>query len=78
MDFPSLGSFGYTPGELFAAALADPAPNLVQINHVDSFFGAAGLNVDTGLVPPQSFTTAASRRLDPAVTNFFDGGFQAL
>jgi hypothetical protein len=78
MDFPSLGSFGYAPAELFAAALADPAPNLVQINHIDSFFGGAGLDVDTGLTPPQSHTTAASRRLDPALGNLFDAGFQAL
>jgi hypothetical protein len=48
MDYPALGSFNYTPGELFAAALADPRPNLIQINHIDSFFGAAGLDIDTG------------------------------
>jgi hypothetical protein len=50
----------------------------VQINHIDSFFGAAGLDIDTGLVPPQSFKAPASRRLDPALGNLFDAGFQAL
>jgi hypothetical protein len=78
MDYPSLGSFGYSPAELFAAALADPRPNLVQINHVDSFFGAAGLDIDTGMAPPQSFKSPATRRLDPALPNLFDAGFQAL
>jgi hypothetical protein len=78
MDYPALGSFGYSPAELFADALADPRPNLVQINHIDSFFGAAGLDIDTALVPPQSFKAPASRRLDPALSNLFDDGFQAL
>jgi hypothetical protein len=78
MDYPSFGSFGYSPAELFAAALADPRPNLIQINHVDSFFGAAGLEIDTGMVPPQSFKDPATRRLDPTLPNLFDEGFQAL
>jgi hypothetical protein len=78
MDYPSLGSFGYSPAELFAATLADPRPNLIQINHIDSFFGAAGLDIDTGVVPPQSFKEPATRRLDLSLTNLFDDGFQAL
>jgi len=77
-DFPSLGSYGLSPGELIAAALADPLPNLVQINHIDSFFGASGLAIDTGFEPPQSFASPESRRLDPSLTNLFDDGFQAL
>jgi hypothetical protein len=78
MDFPSFGHYGLSPAELFAAALADPAANLIQINHIDSFFGRAGLDIDTAFVPPQSHATPASRRLDPALVNLFDGGFQAL
>jgi hypothetical protein len=80
-DFPALGSYGLTPGEIFAAAHADPLPNLVQINHVDSFFGRDGLDIDTaegGTGPPQSHTPAEARRLDPSITNFFDAGFDAL
>jgi len=77
-DYPEHGSYNYSPAELLAAALADPRPNMVQINHVDSFFGAAGLDIDTGMVPPQSFKAPASRRLDPSLTNLFDDGFQAL
>jgi hypothetical protein len=80
-DFPGLGSFGLTPAEIFAAAHADPRPNLVQINHVDSFFNATGLDIDTAegdTGPPTSHVVASTRRLDPAVTNFFDAGFDAL
>jgi len=78
MDYPEHGSFNYSPAELFAATLADPRPNMIQVNHIDSFFGAAGLDIDTGMVPPQSFASPASRRLDPSLTNLFDDGFQAL
>jgi hypothetical protein len=81
MDFPSLGSFGFTPGEIYDAAHADPRPNLIQINHIDSFFNATGLDIDTAendTGPPKSHVSAASRRLDPAVENFFDDGFDAL
>ncbi|HWP65759.1 MAG TPA: CehA/McbA family metallohydrolase [Candidatus Limnocylindria bacterium] len=78
MDYPSRGSFNYSPAELLAAALADPRPNLVQINHIDSFFGPGGLDIDTGMVPPQSFKAPETRRLDPSITNLFDDGFQAL
>jgi hypothetical protein len=81
MDFPSLGSFGLTPGEIYDAAHADPRPNLIQINHIDSFFNTTGLDIDTAendTGPPTSHATAASRRLDPSVPNFFDDGFDAL
>jgi hypothetical protein len=81
MDFPSLGSYGLSPREIYDAAHADPKPNLIQINHIDSFFNATGLDIDTAegdTGPPQSHATAASRRLDPSVPNFFDTGFDAL
>jgi hypothetical protein len=81
MDFPSLGSFGFTPAEIFAAAAADPRPNLVQINHIDSFFNVTGLDIDTAegdVGPPTSHVVAATRRLDPSVPNFFDAGFDTL
>ena len=81
MDFPSLGSYSLSPAEIFATAHADPKANLVQINHVASFFGRDGLDIDTaegGLGPPQSHTAPLTRRLDPAVPNFFDTGFDAL
>jgi len=80
-DFPSLGSFSFTPAEIFAAAHGDPRPNLVQINHIDSFFNAGGLDIDTaegGTGPPQSHVAPSARRLDPAVPNYFDAGFDAL
>jgi hypothetical protein len=81
MDFPSYGSYALSPAEIFAAAHADPKANLVQINHMHSFFDTSGLDIDTaeaGTGPPQSHTPAADRRLDPAITNFFDSGFDAL
>jgi len=78
MDFPSLGSFGMTPAEIFAAAHADTPGNLIQINHMKSHFDTSGLDIDTAMTPPQSFKAAAERRLNPAVTNFFDAGFDAL
>jgi hypothetical protein len=80
-DFPSFGNYGLSPAEIFAEAHADPRMNLVQINHVASFFGAGGLDIDTaegGIGPPTSHASAASRRLDPGVSNFFDDGFDAL
>lgn len=81
MDFPSYGSYALSPAEIFAAAHADPKANLVQINHMHSFFDADGLDIDTaeaGTGPPQSHTDPATRRLDPSITNFFDDGFDAL
>jgi hypothetical protein len=80
-DFPSYGNYNLTPGELIAAAHADPKTNLVQINHVRSFFNTDGLDIDTaeaGTGPPQSHTPGGARRLNPAVTNYFDPSFDAL
>jgi hypothetical protein len=81
MDFPAYSSYSLTPGEIFAAAHADPKANLIQINHMKSFFDRGGLDIDTaeaGIGPPQSHTPAAARRLNPAVMNFFDSSFDAL
>jgi hypothetical protein len=52
--------------------------NLVQINHVGSYFGVNGLAIDTGMTPPQSNTDLATRRLDPSIDNAFDDGFDVL
>ncbi len=81
MDFPAYGSYNLTPAEIFAAAHADTPGNLIQINHVASFFGADGLDIDTaegGTGPAQSHTPGSKRRLDPSVPNYFDSGFDAL
>jgi hypothetical protein len=77
-DFPSYGNYTMTPGQIFSALLADPGTDTVQINHINSFFGAGGLSIDTGLTPPQDFANNALKRLDPGVTNLWDGGFTAL
>jgi hypothetical protein len=80
-DFPSLGNYGLSPAEIFAAAHADPKSNLIQINHMDSFFNTAGLDIDTAegdTGPPQSHQDVNTRRLDPAITNAWDPGFDAL
>ena len=81
MDFPSLGSFNLTPGEIYALAHADPLPNLIQINHIKSHFNKDGLDIDTAendTGPPTSHTPPAARRLNPMVSNLFDPGFDAL
>ncbi len=78
MDFPEYASYVLSPGEIFEEALSDPKNNLVQINHVSSHFGAGGLGIDTGMTPPQSTVDLTERRLDPALGNAFDDGFQAL
>ena len=81
MDFPQYGSYVLSPVEIFAAAHADTPGNVVQINHIDSHFGILGLDIDTaegGTGPPQSHRPPADRRLDPAVANHFDPGFDAL
>ena len=77
-DFPEYGNYGLTPKEIFTASLDDPLENIVQINHIGGFFGAGGLAIDTGLTPPQSEADLSTRRLDPALENAFDDGFQAL
>jgi hypothetical protein len=76
-DFPSLGAFSLSPGEIYDAVAADPGEEMMQIHHVHSFFDA-GLKIDTGVVPPQSFGDPATLRLDPSVTNFWDEDFNAL
>jgi hypothetical protein len=77
-DFPSYGSYSYTPQEIYAAAHADPKANLIQINHMRSHFNTDGLDIDTAVTPPQSNTPGNLRRLDPLVPNYFDAGFDAL
>jgi hypothetical protein len=80
MDFPSLGKYNLSPGEIFTAAHATSGA-LIQINHMNSFFSASGLTIDTaeaGTGPPQSHTPPLTRRLDPGVGNFWDPGFDAL
>jgi len=77
-DFPAYGNYSIPPSEIFTGLHADPMNNLVQINHVASFFDSSGLAVDTGMTPPQSAVDLASRRLDPSISNAFDSGFDAL
>lgn len=77
MDFPSLGAFDLTPGEIFSAVKADPAVQMVMIHHVHSFFDG-NLAVDTGVAPPQSFGDGARVRLDPNVPNYWDDNFEGL
>jgi hypothetical protein len=77
-DFPSYGNYGLSPAEIFAALLADPGTDTVQINHIDSFFDAGGLAIDTALVPPQDFANNATKRLDPSISNLWDDSFTAL
>jgi hypothetical protein len=79
-DFPSLGSYGLTPGEIEAAAKGKPQNaglgTVVQINHIDSHFDP--LRIDSAVTPPQSFLPSpAFFRLNPAVTNFWNR-FDAL
>jgi hypothetical protein len=76
-DFPSLGAYSLSPGEIFAEVLSDPGEDTVHIHHVHSFFDA-GLKIDTGVTPPQSTGDPAALRLDPNVPNFWDDGFTAL
>ena len=59
-------------------SLEDPLGNIVQINHIYSHFGAEGLAIDTGMTPPESQVDLSQKRLDPALENGFDDGFQAL
>jgi hypothetical protein len=78
MDYPSLGSYDLSPAELYAAA---PPGAIVQINHINSappgsFFDLAG--VDTGRIPPQTFTDPGLLRQDPALANLWDDGFTSL
>src|SRR5262249_36329892 len=80
-DFPAYGNYSLTPGQIIPAAFADPAAGTVQINPIHSPFGMdgnSGLAIDTGVVPPQSAVPGSARRLNPAITNYFDSGFTAL
>jgi hypothetical protein len=80
-DFKSLGAFSLSLPEL--QTLATTGPNttpdtLVQINHIDSTFDP--LQIDTKLVPPQSFISPTDKlrfRLDPNSGNQF-AHFKAL
>ncbi|MEH6587117.1 MAG: carboxypeptidase regulatory-like domain-containing protein [Halioglobus sp.] len=78
MDFPAYGNYSLSPADIISGLHDDPMDNLVQINHVASYFGASGLAIDTGMTPPQSSTDLATRRLDPSLKNAFDDGFDAL
>jgi hypothetical protein len=76
MDYPSLGSFELTPGEI----LTSHPDGVVQVNHINDdtlgYFQLAG--IDTGLVPPQSFTDPTNIRQEPSITNLYDDRFTAL
>ncbi len=74
-DFVAYGAYGLTPGQIEAAALADPgarSSTVVQTNHIASTFGP--LKIDTSKVPPRSQLTDEEKlafRLDPRIDNFF-------
>lgn len=74
-DFVAYGSYGLTPAEIEALALADPGvrdSTILQANHINSYFGP--LQIDTSLVPPRSFLSPEGKlafRLDPATDNLF-------
>ncbi|MEP5566845.1 MAG: carboxypeptidase regulatory-like domain-containing protein [Halioglobus sp.] len=78
MDFPAYENYNLPPAEIISGLKDDPMDNIVQINHISSHFGAGGLAIDTGITPPISNIDLASRRLDPALENGFDAGFDAL
>jgi len=82
-DFPSFGNYSLSPGELYAALrLADPDPGteVIQMNHVNSVLQGTldGLQIDTGVVPPQSGVDPLDFRLDPSIPNLFDPSFDAM
>ena len=62
-DFPSLGNYSLTPAEIFAAAHADPRANLIQINHMHSYFDTRRPRHRhrRGGTPPQSHTPPRPR-----------------
>ncbi len=76
-DFPVFGAFGLTPGEIYAAAEADPGDQMVMIHHVASFFDSA-LQFDTGVTPPVSNGDGSIVRLDPNIPNYWDEDFDNL
>ena len=77
-DFPEYGSYNLSPEEIIMSSLADPLANIVQVNHIGSYFGRGGLAIDTGQTPPQHQVDLSTKRLDPSLENAFDDGFQAL
>jgi hypothetical protein len=77
MDFPEYASYVLSPAEIYTGLKDDPLAAIVQINHIASHFGS-GLGIDTGQVPPASTVDPARRRLDPALGNAFDDGFDSL
>jgi hypothetical protein len=78
MDFPAYGNFNLSPAQIIDGLHDDPMANIVQINHIASHFGSGGLEIDTGMTPPQSSANLSFKRLDPAIANAFDDGFDAL
>jgi hypothetical protein len=80
-DFPAYGAYSLSPGglqELATTGSTSTADTTIQINHIDSFFKP--MQIDTSLVPPESFLSPAGRlrfRLDPNGGNLF-AHFKAL
>lgn len=74
-DFPAYGAYGATPEQIYNLAVGSPqatADTTIQINHIDSFYDP--LQIDTGVVPPRSFLSAANKlkfRLDPTTDNLY-------
>lgn len=83
-DFPSAGHYSLPPARIYAEAARDPfQPGrevVRQINHIDWHFGvsAGGLDIDTGVDPPQSRVAPAERRLDPALANLYSDAYDTL
>jgi len=74
-DFVAYGAYNLSPAELDAAArsgVGSRSSTVVQVNHIHGYYGP--LQIDTSLVPPRSFISAADRiawRIDPGVDNLF-------
>ena len=51
-DFPGYGYYNRSPADIISGLHDDPNDNVVQINHIASYFGGAGLAIDTGKTPP--------------------------
>ena len=83
-DFPSQGNYVLSPQQIYDSAELDPFEAgrevVKQINHIDWHFGvgAGGLRINTGVSPPLSATPAASRRLNPAIGNFYSDDYHTL
>ncbi|MEO8602652.1 MAG: hypothetical protein ABI629_08755 [bacterium] len=80
-DFVEYGAYSLTPAQLRDLAEHGPLSTpdtIIQINHIDDHF--TPLQIDTALVPPQSFVSPADKlrfRLDPDSGNLF-APFRAL